>query len=192
MFSSLPAVYLDSHSDNAGRENCVSVIRSLEERITTITDEKVKVELYKSLILFITGHWAWNDWSKYQADYTYGNKEFLNEMFRKYGEFHIKEMLHTIYKLHFDKLLPVILLSIRDVFKSASSVDDEFGQIRFVKDINECKNIILLIITKAFFDFSDEIKSTADLTEAFEEILEILAEKNYEEAATILDEFRIH
>lgn len=30
------------------------------------------------------------------------------------------------------------------------------------------------------------------LTNAFEEILEMLVEINYEEAATILDEFRIH
>lgn len=48
------------------------------------------------------------------------------------------------------------------------------------------------MITKAFLDFSDKIKQDADLTKAFEEILEMLVEISYEEAATILDEFRVH
>ena len=48
------------------------------------------------------------------------------------------------------------------------------------------------MITKAFLDFSDKIKQDDDLTKAFEEILEILVELSYEEAATIIDEFRVH
>ncbi|WCM69290.1 hypothetical protein LZD60_11375 [Clostridium perfringens] len=48
------------------------------------------------------------------------------------------------------------------------------------------------MITKAFLNFSDTIKQDYDLINAFEEILEILVEMNYEEAATILDEFRVH
>ncbi len=48
------------------------------------------------------------------------------------------------------------------------------------------------MISKAFLDFSDIIKQDDDLTNAFEEILEMLVENSYEEAATILDEFRIH
>lgn len=48
------------------------------------------------------------------------------------------------------------------------------------------------MITKAYLDFSNEIKQDEDLTKAFEEILEMLTEINYEEAATILDEFIVH
>ena len=48
------------------------------------------------------------------------------------------------------------------------------------------------IITKTYLDFSDQIKQDDDLIEAFEEILEMLIGMGYEEAATILDEFRVH
>jgi len=41
-------------------------------------------------------------------------------------------------------------------------------------------------------DLSKSIKEDEDLTVAFEEILEMLVEINYEEAAVILDEFRVH
>ena len=39
---------------------------------------------------------------------------------------------------------------------------------------------------------SDKIKQDQELIEAYEDILEILINLNYEQAAVILDEFRIH
>jgi hypothetical protein len=62
----------------------------------------------------------------------------------------------------------------------------------FAEIIREQKVIVLVMITKAFLDFSDQIKQDDDLTKAFEEILEMLVDISYEEAATILDEFRVH
>ena len=49
-----------------------------------------------------------------------------------------------------------------------------------------------LIILKSFIVCSDKIKQDQELTEAYEDILEILIELNYEQAAVILDELRIH
>ena len=60
------------------------------------------------------------------------------------------------------------------------------------KQVQETETIINKIITKAFLDFNDEIKSDNDLTTAFENFLKLLVELNMEEAAVILDEFRIH
>ena len=41
-------------------------------------------------------------------------------------------------------------------------------------------------------NFSDDIKMDFDLIDAYEDILKILIEFNYEKAGVILDEFRIH
>lgn len=184
-------VYFDSHSDKNKRVNCEKIICALESKIIGIKEERVKVELYKSLILSITTYGGSGDWSKCPSGYSYQDKQFLNVLFSKYGRFHLKEMLDTIYKLHLDKLLPEILLSVRDAFKNALQTNksriDAFTEI-----IIEKKVIVLIIITKAFLDFSDKIKQDDDLTKAFEEILQMLVEINYEEAATILDEFRVH
>ena len=56
----------------------------------------------------------------------------------------------------------------------------------------DTKIIIDRIITKAFINFSDDIKKESDLIDAYEGILNILIELNYEKAGVMLDEFRIH
>ena len=62
----------------------------------------------------------------------------------------------------------------------------------FPSTISKERRIILSIIYKAFVNFSNEIKCDDQLTLAFESILETLIELNYENAAVILDEFRLH
>ena len=191
VFGSLLAYYFDSHSNRENRTYCENIIHLLEDKIIEIKEEKVKVEFYKSLILSNTRYGGSGDWSKCSSGYSYQDKQFLNDIFRKYGGFHLKEMLRIIYKLHLDKLLPEILLSVRDAFKNASLVrlssSDTFEEI-----MRKEKTIVILVVSKAFLDFSDKIKQDDDLTKAFEEILEMLVEISYEEAATIIDEFRVH
>lgn len=81
----------------------------------------------------------------------------------------------------------------RDVFKDTSRADrNKLKKVTFVEIVRDNKAIILIMITEAFFDFGDQIKQDADLTKAFEETLEMLVEINFEEAAIILDEFRVH
>ncbi len=191
IFGILLAHYFDSYSDKDKRTYCENIIRSLEDKIIAIEEEWVKDELYKLLILSDTRYGSSGDWSKLPSGYSYQDKQFLNDLFSKYGGYHLKEMLNTIFKLHTDKLLPEILLSVRDAFMNAPrtnrSGSDVFGEI-----VRKEKVIVLIMITKAFLDFSDKIKQDDDLTKAFEEILEMLVEISYEEAATIIDEFRVH
>lgn len=191
VFGSLLSEYFDSHSDKDKRANCEKIIHSLESKIIAIKEEKVRVELYKSLILSIATYGGGGDWSKCPSGYAYQDKQFLNDLFSKYGGFHLKEMLNTIYKLHLDKLLPEILLSVRDAFKNAPRTNKSSSDV-FAEIVRKEKEIVLIMITKAFLDYSDKIKQDDDLTKAFEEILEMLVEISYEEAATILDEFRVH
>lgn len=191
IFGELLAEYFDAHSDREKRNNCENIIHELENKILSINSEKVKIELYKSLTLSVTTYGGSGDWSKCLSGYSYQDKQFLNTMFSKYGKYHLKEMLDTICKLHVNKLLPEILLSVRDSFVGVlqgnkQSLDKIVGVVR------DKKYIILTMITKAYLDFSDQIKQDEDLIKAFEEILEMLIEMGYEEAATILDEFRVH
>ena len=127
------------------------------------------------------------DWSKIKTNYSYVDKQFLNKQFTKYGKYHIKELLRTIYQMHMDELLPEILISIRNSFQNAKSEVNKFK-----KSIREQEAIVQLIILKSFITYSDKIKQDQELIEAYEDILEILINLNYEQAAVILDEFRIH
>lgn len=49
-----------------------------------------------------------------------------------------------------------------------------------------------MIILKSFVRYSDMIKKDQELITAYQDILEILIDLNYEEVAVILDEFRVH
>lgn len=156
------------------------------EKITKDNEEYVRIQLYKSLMLSVT-RYCTGDWSKIKTNYSYVDKQFLNKQFTKYGKYHIKELLRTIYQMHMDELLPEILISIRNSFQNAKSEVNKFK-----KSIREQEAIVQLIILKSFITYSDKIKQDQELIEAYEDILEILINLNYEQAAVILDEFRIH
>ena len=93
--------------------------------------------------------------------------------------------MRTIYLLKIDELLPEILISVEEILKfNKKDFEVEFE--------GDTKIIIDRIITRAFMNFSDDIKMDFDLIDAYENILKILIEFNYEKAGVILDEFRIH
>lgn len=178
--------FFDSYADKKRRNRCKKKILYVEQKVNAIIDEYVRIELYKSLMLSVTGYCS-GDWRKCKTNYSYEDKQFLNEQFTKYGKYHIKELLRTIYQMHMDELLPEILVSIRNSFQNAKSAEDDFR-----KSIKEQEVIVQLIILKSFTIYSDRIKKDQELIEAYEDMLEILIGLNYEQAAVILDEFRIH
>ena len=190
IFSGLLADYFDSHSDRVRRAKCINIIKLLEEKVVVIKEEKIKIELFKSLIFSATQYGGGGDWSKLPAGYSYQDKLILNSLFNKYGEFHIKDMLYTLYKFQLGKLLPEILHSINNVFDNARKTNLELFR-QSIQSENE-KIIVLMMIALAYWDFSDQIKKDEDLIKSFEGVLESLVELDFEEAATILDEFRVH
>lgn len=127
-----------------------------------------------------------SDFSKCPTEYSYADIVFLNEQFSKYGMYHPEEMFFTIYQLGIDKLLPHILLSVNNCFNELKTSK------RFAAIIKDELVVVKAIIYKAFVVHSTEIKLDYELTAAYENILETLVELNYEDAAVLLDEFRLH
>lgn len=186
IFSNFLCEFFDSYVDSKRRNICKKKILYIEKKVNDIDEEYVRIQLYKSLMLSVT-RYCTGDWSKIKTNYSYVDKQFLNKQFTKYGKYHIKELLRTIYQMHMDELLPEILISIRNSFQNAKSEVNKFK-----KSIREQEAIVQLIILKSFITYSDKIKQDQELIEAYEDILEILINLNYEQAAVILDEFRIH
>lgn len=178
--------FIDSWNSSDLRNSCKKKIRYLEQKVNGIEDEYVRKELSKSLFLSITTYTA-VDFSRCQTSYSYEDICFLNEQFSKYGKDHLREMLRTIHQLHTNKLLPNILISINECFNQLKGNSKSFPA-----TIEKERGIVLSIIYKAFVNFSNEIKCDDQLTLAFEGILETLIELNFENAAVILDEFRLH
>lgn len=108
-------------------------------------------------------------------------------MFSRYGKYNFKYFIYTINKMKLDKLLPNILPSINTTLDAF--ITEEYFD---ASEYEEVKYIINNLIVLCFVNFNDEIKQDADLTQAYEKILENLTTLNSEEAAVLLDEFRIH
>lgn len=191
VFDYLSIQYFNAYDNLSIRSNCVDIIHMLEKKISLINHEAVRICFYKSLT-FSGMKYMNGDWSKFPSDYSYKDKQFLNEMFSKFGKYHFKELLITIYNFNIKKLLPEILISIERILNDISE-QEKFSIDSFSAKLggNE-RFIIKYLIAVSFIDFSDKIKEESDLTAAFENILNFLIELNYEEAAAILDEFRIH
>ena len=187
IFSELLIQFFDSHSNKSLRSDCKKAILQLEQSIDKINCERSKIGLYKAVIISVQCARFLGDWSECKAGYSYQDKLFLNEQFSKYGKYYLEDVVQTIYQLHHDKLLPEILVSLAEVFTQARKLDK-----RFANTVKENKIYISLIITDAFLNHSDEIKNDEELTNSFETILELLISLNFEDAAVILDEFRIH
>lgn len=186
IFGNFLCEFFDSYVDSKRRNICKKKIQYIEKKVNDIEEENIRIKLYKSLMLSVT-RYCRGDWSKIKTNYSYADKQFLNMQFTKYGKYHIKELLRTIYQMHMNELLPEILISIRNSFQYAKLEKDKFK-----RSIKEQENIVRWIILKSFITHDDKIKQDQELIEAYEDILEILIDLNYEYAAVILDEFRIH
>ena len=144
IFGNFLCEFFDSYVDSKRRNICKKKILYIEKKVNDIDEEYVRIQLYKSLMLSVT-RYCTGDWSKIKTNYSYVDKQFLNKQFTKYGKYHIKELLRTIYQMHMDELLPEILISIRNSFQNAKSEVNKFK-----KSIREQEAIVQLIILKSF------------------------------------------
>ena len=179
-------IFFDAHNDTLVRNRCIKNIKNIEKKLLVIKDRKIKNELSK--IMFLTDKcFSFTNWNELVTKFSYSDKCFLNDIWSKYGKYHLMVMFNIIYNMHIDKLLPEILISINNCFNEAKKNQESFREV--IKKVN---GIINMLITKAFLDFNDDIKQDNELTQAYENILETLVNFNNEAAAVILDEFRIH
>ena len=185
IFNILP-VYVDSYNNKTKRTSCEKIIYSLETKIKeNVCDGYAKKKLYRALFLSVRGYEG--NWEKVETKYSFSDTQFLNKMFSKYGRYDVEYFMNTIYKMKLDRLLPHILPSVSSVIESVIKESSSEKTC-----LNKVEYIVNQLITISFLTFSDEIKNDAELTEAFENILQILISLKVPHAAVILDEFRTH
>lgn len=182
----LLAVFFDAHNNAEVRIRCEKIIKCMEDKINYISDEDARNRLY-SMLFLTPGSFHMDDWSEIRTEYSFKDKMFLSDIWSKYGWLHFKNLLYVIYQLHIKDLLPEVVVPLNISLKKLKR-----NLPRYDRKIKENEIIINEIITKLLLDFNDKIKSDKELTLAFEELLELLVEMDMEEAAVILDEFRVH
>lgn len=188
IFSKLHTLYFDSFKSPADRNKIMKKMKAIEKRLDEMHCEDIRKELSRIMFLSATT-FSYADGNKYPAAYSYHDKQFLNEIWSKYGPYHIKNLLDVIYHMHIKELLPEILVSVAHCFNESSKETKDFAQV--VND-DIIRFIINELITKAIVDYSDKIKQDEELNQAYENILNHLIDAGVVEAGVLLDEYRVH
>ena len=179
-------MYFDAYEKPEVRNECEVLVKQLEESILKISDTRIRNELTKSL--FLT---PWQvpseEIQELRTNFKYLNKEFLNLYWSRYGAIHFSDFMTVLYQFHIKQLLPEVLISVAAVFESGVKQDKEFGL-----ELYENTFIINSIITQAYADHREEIQKNDQLREAYEEILRVLIQYNFREAAVLEHEFLTH
>lgn len=179
--------FYDSYNNSLRRNMCKKKILQIEKRVINIKNKNVKRGLYKCLFFNASRECRWNPF-EIKTAYSYEDKVFLNTQFSKYGKYHVKDALRTLYLLNINELLPEILISIRDILLQ----NNENESILKTELKGDGEIIINMIIIKAFTNFIDKIKLEDELIDAYEDLLNILITQNNGIAGVLLDEFRVH
>lgn len=181
----LLAAYFDAYKNVEIRKQCEKVLTNIEKRILMIKNKEMRHNLCSMLFLTL-GQYHMRNWNDLQTKYSYSDKDFLSNIWSRYGYLYFKELLLIVDQMYVSELLPEVIIPLNESLSKYISSD------QCESTIVERRNIVNEIITTAFLNFNDAIKSDVKLTEAFENFLNILIEFNVEEAAVILDEFMIH
>lgn len=188
VFDGLIPSYYDAYEDHKKRSFIESIFDKLEKRILLIKQERTQKELTKCLIMSPTRCFA-GDWSKYNTKYSYNDKMYINKKISKYGYLHLKEMMHSMYRLQYKELFPELLLSLEACLNKYIEIN---GLTSILNVYNDISYYLKLYSCYNFLNNEKNIKSDKELTDAFEKILEFQIKFGNETAAVILDEFRIH
>lgn len=182
------SAYFDAYNNAQIRSDIQNTLRYLEQKIQSIENQDIRIELYRPLLLSST-RYGCGDWSKFKTNYSYMDKVFLNNQLTKYGEYHFSDVLYSMYQLQFNELLPEILVGVSSALNDISC---NIGDIAFMMQNKNNQILMERLILEAFLKFSDKIKQEKEYSDAFESILTNLISIGNEKAAVILDEFRVH
>lgn len=185
VFKYMQCAYFDNSDHPEKRNDIEKKMLYIGQKVENLPNESLKRFFYKALCFCLRSSYVQNP-KQFKVKYSYQDKYFINEQLKKYGKYDIEEMFNGICNLNEEELLPEILDGIDVSLEEAKKEASISGQLK------ETMQIANVIITAAFVKYSDEIKKDKNLTDAYERILKTLVDAGDEQAAWLLDEFRLH
>lgn len=185
VFKYMQCAYFDNSEHPEKRDDIRKKMQYIEQKVNKLPRVSLKETFYKALCFCIRSGYVQNP-EKFKVKYSYQDKVFISEQFKKYGKYDIEEMFWGLHNLNVEELLPEILDAINVCLKEAEKATSLSARLKDVMPI------VNMIVTTAFVEHLDEIKKDEDLTDAYEEILETLVGIGNEQAAWLFDEFRLH
>ena len=185
VFKYMQCAYFDNSEHPEKRDDIRKKMRYIEQKVNKLPNVSLKGVLYKALCFCIRSGYVQNP-KQFKVKYSYQDKVFISEQFKKFGKYDIEETFWGLHNLNVEELLPEILDAVNVCLKEAGKENSLSDQLKGVMPI------INMIVTTAFVEHSNRIKKDKGLTDAYEGVLETLVNADDEQAAWLLDEFRLH
>lgn len=185
VFKYMQCAYFDNSEHPEKRDDIRKKMRYIEQKVNKIPNVSLKGVLYKALCFCIRSGYVQNP-KQFKVKYSYQDKVFISEQFKKFGKYDIEETFWGLHNLNVEELLPEILDAVNVCLKEAGKEMSLSDRLKGVMPI------VNMIVTTAFVEHSNKIKKDKGLTDAYEGVLETLVNADDEQAAWLLDEFRLH
>ena len=181
----LQTMYFDSSKDEEKRRLIEKVFGMIGEKLDGIVDNKTRIRLSRMMFVY-TGPMFTNDFNDYETSFSFIDKQFLNQMWAKYGRYHFVDLMYLIYHYHIGELLPDVIIPIHKCLEYI--LEGEGKRTEVVK----VEQLLNLVFSKAIVDFNAKIKQDCELATAFEGSLELLDKAGIKYASVLLDDYRVH
>lgn len=185
VFKYMQCAYFDNSEHPEKRDDIRKKMRYIEQKVNKLLNVSLKGVLYKALCFCIRSGYVQNP-KQFKVKYSYQDKIFISEQFKKFGKYDIEETFWGLHNLNVEELLPEILDAVNVCLKEARKETSLSDRLKGVMPI------VNMIVTTAFIEHSNEIKKDKNLTDAYEGVLKTLIHVGDEQAAWLLDEFRLH
>ena len=181
----LQTMYFDSSKDEEKRRLIEKIFGMIGEKLDSIVDNKTRIRLSRMMFVY-TGPMFTNDFNDYETSFSFIDKQFLNQMWAKYGRYHFVDLMYLIYHYHISELLPDVIIPIHKCLVYILKRDGKGTEVVKVEQL------LNLVFSKAIVDFNAKIKQDCELADAFEGSLELLDKAGIKYASVLLDDYRVH
>lgn len=183
--SYLQTTYFDASKDEEKRRTIERIFRMIGEKLESIVDEKTRIRLSRMMFVY-TGPMFTTNFNDFETSFSIMDKQFLNQLWGKYGRYHFVDMMNLIYHYHISELLPDVLIPIHECLDFILKGEGKRTT------LTKVEQILNLVLSKAVVDFNARIKQDKRLAQALEGSLELLDIAGIKYASVLLDEFRVH
>lgn len=180
VFVSFVPSFFDEKED---RLKYFKYLKEIEKRINALSNEFVKDEL-RTIFVFNSTTSYFGDWSKINVDYSDVDLIEMMKLFSKYSYLHPQLFFSSIYRLHYEKMMPNIIVPVSDCLNKCQNYKT------LLKD-SHVHYVIKSIVFIGYVKHLADIKRNINFRRSFENILVKMSEIGDAVSLPLLNNLRI-
>lgn len=177
-------LYFDSYKDNKLRNELKNKITYVENKIQNDPKLKLKDDILLCPLVPYPGDFiGWEKWDECCTDYSYPEKIFIVELYKKYGYLNFRRTCKSMFMMKYEKLLPEMV----EAFEEIINKSIEYDECVLKKELETNYSFFTQFISEVYVNNCVRIQRNHRQFECFKNILTIMINEGVTEAAVILE-----